>query len=289
MSVIVHPLALLTIIDEFQRRGRNNDSIIFGGLLGKHDESTNQISVVNSFVIPLIDNQFLNKEYLQDMLLKFSIINSNFRFVGYYHVQSLNGTETQQYDLNAINLVCQDDNRPSSFVHWIVTDPKEFKSFSMYYLDDSMVQLVNSNIQHYISKPLPYEFKNLLSEKIAIDTIIKQSRLEKDLSTKNSLKKLNNSYIDIHSSLNVLYKSVNRLIRYLKKCSKSEVSIDYDTVQEINTVILKIERLKLIPQVKEEFDLVTLSLLVDNLDQMDHLLYLRKQVAQYKISESMYS
>ncbi|EOB13672.1 26S proteasome non-ATPase regulatory subunit 7 [Nosema bombycis CQ1] len=82
ISVIVHPLVLLSAVDHYKRLGSKR---VVGILLGQVDDD---IHVTNSFAIPFEEDSsswFLDTSYLQNMFELFHKVNSKEIIVGWYH------------------------------------------------------------------------------------------------------------------------------------------------------------------------------------------------------------
>ena len=91
MTIVVHPLVLLSVVDHFNRMGKiGNQKRVVGLLLGSWSSKTH-LDISNSFAIPFDEDEkdpsvwFLDHQYLEQMYAMFKKVNAKERIVGWYH------------------------------------------------------------------------------------------------------------------------------------------------------------------------------------------------------------
>eukprot|EP00009_Paramoeba_aestuarina_P006181 CAMPEP_0201523360 /NCGR_PEP_ID=MMETSP0161_2-20130828/19554_1 /ASSEMBLY_ACC=CAM_ASM_000251 /TAXON_ID=180227 /ORGANISM="Neoparamoeba aestuarina, Strain SoJaBio B1-5/56/2" /LENGTH=323 /DNA_ID=CAMNT_0047922459 /DNA_START=87 /DNA_END=1058 /DNA_ORIENTATION=+ len=86
-KVVVHPIVLLSVVDHYNRMGR--DTRVVGVLLGKTGKD-GEIDVVNSFAVPFDEDKkdpsiwFLDHNYLEEMFRMLIRISAGEKIVGWY-------------------------------------------------------------------------------------------------------------------------------------------------------------------------------------------------------------
>lgn len=86
-KVLVHPLVLLSVVDHFNRVGKNR---VVGILLGSWT-AKRELDVSNSFAVPFDEDEkdrsvwFLDHDYLDNMYNMFRKVNAREKIVGWYH------------------------------------------------------------------------------------------------------------------------------------------------------------------------------------------------------------
>ena len=91
MTVVVHPLVLLSVVDHFNRMSKiGNQKRVVGVLLGSWSSKTH-LDISNSFAVPFDEEEkdssvwFLDHQYLEQMYAMFKKVNAKERIVGWYH------------------------------------------------------------------------------------------------------------------------------------------------------------------------------------------------------------
>jgi len=91
VTVVVHPLVLLSVVDHFNRMGKiGNQKRVVGVLLGSWSSKTH-LDVSNSFAVPFDEDEkdssvwYLDHQYLEQMYGMFKKVNAKERIVGWYH------------------------------------------------------------------------------------------------------------------------------------------------------------------------------------------------------------
>jgi len=91
ITVVVHPLVLLSVVDHFNRMGKiGNQKRVVGVLLGSFASKTH-LDVSNSFAVPFDEDEkdntvwYLDHQYLEQMYSMFKKVNAKERIVGWYH------------------------------------------------------------------------------------------------------------------------------------------------------------------------------------------------------------
>jgi len=91
MTVVVHPLVLLSVVDHFNRMSKiGNQKRVVGLLLGSWASKTH-LDISNSFAVPFDEDEkdptvwFLDNQYLEQMYAMFKKVNAKERIVGWYH------------------------------------------------------------------------------------------------------------------------------------------------------------------------------------------------------------
>merc|ERR1712110_1014142 len=91
ITVVVHPLVLLSVVDHFNRMGKiGNQKRVVGVLLGSWSSKTH-LDVSNSFAVPFDEDEkdssvwYLDHQYLEQMYGMFKKVNAKERIVGWYH------------------------------------------------------------------------------------------------------------------------------------------------------------------------------------------------------------
>jgi len=91
ITVVVHPLVLLSVVDHFNRMGKiGNQKRVVGVLLGSW-ASKSHLDVSNSFAVPFDEDEkdstvwYLDHQYLEQMYSMFKKVNAKERIVGWYH------------------------------------------------------------------------------------------------------------------------------------------------------------------------------------------------------------
>merc|ERR1712110_237577 len=89
--VTVHPLVLLSVVDQFNRMSKiGNQKRVVGVLLGSWS-TKNEIDISNSFAVPFDEDEkdptvwFFDHQYLETMYAMFKKVNAKERIVGWYH------------------------------------------------------------------------------------------------------------------------------------------------------------------------------------------------------------
>jgi 26S proteasome regulatory subunit N8 len=88
LSVTVHPLVLLSVVDHYNRVARDTKKRVVGVLLGQKYKNT--VDVTNSFAIPFEEDLrdpsvwFLDHNYLAEMWWMFKRVNTGDNIVGFY-------------------------------------------------------------------------------------------------------------------------------------------------------------------------------------------------------------
>merc|ERR1712110_907321 len=88
--VTVHPLVLLSVVDQFNRMSKiGNQKRVVGVLLGSWS-TKNEIDISNSFAVPFDEDEkdptvwFFDHQYLETMYAMFKKVNAKERIVGWY-------------------------------------------------------------------------------------------------------------------------------------------------------------------------------------------------------------
>ncbi|ELK29704.1 26S proteasome non-ATPase regulatory subunit 7 [Myotis davidii] len=89
-KVVVHPLVLLSVVDNFNQIGKvGNQKCVVGVLLGSWQKKI--LDVSNSFIVPFDEDDkddsvwFLDHDYLENMYGMFKKVNARERTVAWYH------------------------------------------------------------------------------------------------------------------------------------------------------------------------------------------------------------
>merc|ERR1711997_724028 len=101
MTVTVHPLVLLSVVDHFNRMGKiGNQKRVVGVLLGSWS-TKDSLDISNSFAVPFDEDEkdqdawYLDHGYLENMYQMFKKVNAKERIVGLYHT----GPKLHQNDI----------------------------------------------------------------------------------------------------------------------------------------------------------------------------------------------
>jgi len=106
-KVVIHPLVLLSVVDNFNRMGKiGSNKRVVGVLLGSWS-SKGVLDVSNSFAVPFDEDDkdrtvwFLDHDYLEQMSSMFKKVNAREKVVGWYHT----GPKLHQNDVLINELV----------------------------------------------------------------------------------------------------------------------------------------------------------------------------------------
>eukprot|EP00616_Rhizochromulina_sp_CCMP1243_P018888 CAMPEP_0118965776 /NCGR_PEP_ID=MMETSP1173-20130426/3292_1 /TAXON_ID=1034831 /ORGANISM="Rhizochromulina marina cf, Strain CCMP1243" /LENGTH=327 /DNA_ID=CAMNT_0006914441 /DNA_START=22 /DNA_END=1001 /DNA_ORIENTATION=- len=88
MSVVVHPLVLLSTVDHYNRVAKDTSKRVVGVLLGSSTKGV--VDVTNSFAVPFEEDKknpaifFLDHSYLETMFRMYKKVNAREKIMGYY-------------------------------------------------------------------------------------------------------------------------------------------------------------------------------------------------------------
>ncbi|KAL8208336.1 hypothetical protein R6Q57_007748 [Mikania cordata] len=122
-KVVVHPLVLLSIVDNYYRVARDSRKRVVGVLLGSSFKGT--VDVTNSYAVPFEEDDkdpsiwFLDHNYHEAMFSMFKRINANEHVVGWYST----GPKLRENDLDVHALF--NDYIPNPVLVIIDVQPKE--------------------------------------------------------------------------------------------------------------------------------------------------------------------
>ena len=128
-KVVVHPLVLLSVVDNYNRVGRDTNRRVVGILLGEH--SKGMVDVTNSYAVPFEENAkdpsiwFMDHNYHEEMLGMLRRINAKEQVVGWYS----SGPKLHDNDIIINELVRQYVPHPVLIV--IDVQPKELGTVMM--------------------------------------------------------------------------------------------------------------------------------------------------------------
>lgn len=121
LSVVVHPLVLLSVTDHASRMNIGPQKRVVGVLLGQDDGKT--VNVSNSFAVPFDEDDrdsrtwFLDHDYIDGMMEMFKKVNARERMVGWYHT----GPKLRSSDLEINELMKRFMPRPVM----VIVDPRQ--------------------------------------------------------------------------------------------------------------------------------------------------------------------
>ncbi|XVF24049.1 hypothetical protein REPUB_Repub13aG0093100 [Reevesia pubescens] len=122
-KVIVHPLVLLSIVDNYNRVAKDTRKRVVGVLLGSSFKGT--VDVTNSYAVPFEEDEkdpsiwFLDHNYHESMFSMFKRINAKEHVVGWYST----GPKLRENDLDIHGLF--NDYVPNPVLVIIDVQPKE--------------------------------------------------------------------------------------------------------------------------------------------------------------------
>ena len=121
MSIVVHPLVLLSVTDHASRVSIGPNKRVVGVLLGQDNGKT--VNVANSFAVPFDEDErdshtwFLDHDYIDGMMEMFKKVNARERLVGWYHT----GPKLRSSDLEINELMKRFVPRPVM----VIVDPRQ--------------------------------------------------------------------------------------------------------------------------------------------------------------------
>lgn len=107
ISVAVHPLVLLSVVDHYNRVAKHTKKRAVGVVLGERRKG--RIEATNSFALPFEEDEknpeiwFLDHSYLENMFRMFKKVNAKEKIIGWYHT----GPRLRESDMNIHSLISE--------------------------------------------------------------------------------------------------------------------------------------------------------------------------------------
>ncbi|CAI0411023.1 unnamed protein product [Linum tenue] len=146
-KVVVHPLVLLSIVDNYNRVAKDTRKRVVGVLLGSASKGT--VDVSNSYAVPFEEDEkdpsiwFLDHNYHESMFSMFKRINAKEHVVGWYST----GPKLKENDLDIHGLFS--DYVPNPVLVIIDVQPVELGIPTKAYYAVEEVKEVRENCSHF--------------------------------------------------------------------------------------------------------------------------------------------
>eukprot|EP00850_Spirogloea_muscicola_P018981 SM000180S03506 [mRNA] locus=s180:241953:244887:+ [translate_table: standard] len=207
--VVVHPLVLLSIVDNYNRAARDVRARVVGVLLG--EARRGRVDVTNSYAVPFEEDErsadiwFLDHNYHEAMLAMFKKINAKEHVVGWYST----GPKLRESDLDIHELILNYCANPVLVI--IDVQPKELGIPTKAYcaveeVKEDGTQKSQKAFVHIASEIGAYE-----AEEIGVEHLLRDvkdstiSTLASEVSAKmNALKGLESRLKEIQAYLNLV-------------------------------------------------------------------------------------
>ncbi|KAK3422594.1 hypothetical protein EUGRSUZ_G03035 [Eucalyptus grandis] len=167
-KVIVHPLVLLSIVDNYNRVAKDTRRRVVGVLLGSTFKGT--VDVTNSYAVPFEEDEkdpsiwFLDHNYHESMFSMFKRINAKEHVVGWYST----GPKLRENDLNIHALF--DDYVPNPVLVIIDVQPKELGiPTKAYYAVEEVKEKSQKVFVHVLSEIAAHEVEEIGVEHLLRD------------------------------------------------------------------------------------------------------------------------
>jgi len=228
-EVFVHPVALFTIVDSYERRNEDAKRVI-GTLLGTVENGI--VTIRNCFAVPHIETHeevAFDKEYASSMLELYRTASPEEDVIGWYATSNdVTGHSTLIHEYYSIEC--------SNPVHLTVdTQLKSGRMNMKAYVSSPMG--VPGGTMGLVFTPIPLEIKCYEPEMAAIESFAKaKGGSKKPISLSSSLKHVSNS-------TDRLVDKLNACLKYVNDVCDGTVPADNDIGQKLMAIIGKVPQM----------------------------------------------
>lgn len=215
IGVKMHPIALLSVVDHFERTvGNKQKKRAVGVLLGENNKGVYEVT--NSFAVPFDEdpNQsgifFIDHNYFESMYLMFKKINIKEKILGWY----VTGTTFKEHDIHLNEIWAQYTNFPVL----IVVEVKQKREFELPTKAFYSVRTINNKglvVRGF--KSIPCQVSAYEAEEVGVEHLVREI---KDLNMDTLQVKLNNkvmSLLAIEKKISVINKYLEEVISGVRK------------------------------------------------------------------------
>ena len=233
LGVKIHPIALLSIVDHFERTvGVKKNKRALGVLLG--EENNGILDVTNSYAIPFDEDPkmegvfYLDHNYHETMFSMFKKINIKEKVLGWY----VSGSSFKHHDLE-INEIFAGYNKNAILITCDVNSKKEFdlptKAFyAVEYVD-------NEGYIQRSFKSIACKVEAFEPEEVGVEHLIREL---KDLNMDSLQNKLNNKV----QSLVALRGKIQIISKYLEDVSTGRRKQDQQIIFALQRIMAKLPK-----------------------------------------------
>lgn len=233
IGVKMHPIALLGVVDHFERTvGNKQRKRAVGALLGENNKGV--LEVTNSFAVPFDEdpNQqgifFIDHNYFETMYTMFKKINIKERFLGWY----VTGTTFREHDIDINEIWAQYVQTPVL----IVVDVKQKREFELPTKAFCSVRSVNAKgIVVRGFKNIPCQVAAFEAEEVGVEHLVREI---KDLNMDTLQMKLNTRA----ASLLALEQKVATISKYLEDVLSGRRKQDPQIMLTLHEVVSRLPR-----------------------------------------------
>jgi 26S proteasome regulatory subunit N8 len=233
MGVKMHPIALLGVVDHFERTvGNKQKKRAVGALLGENNKGV--LEVTNSFAVPFDEdpNQpgifFIDHNYFETMYTMFKKINIKEKILGWY----ITGTSFREQDVDLNEIWAQYTPNPVL----IVVDVKQRREFELPTKAFYSVRSVNSKgmvVRGF--KNIPCSVAAFEAEEVGVEHLVREI---KDLNMDTLQMKLNNKA----ASLLALERKVATISKYLEDVLAGRRKQDPQIMLTLHEIVSRLPR-----------------------------------------------
>ena len=250
IGVKMHPIALLSVVDHFERTvGNKQKRRAVGALLGENNKGVYEIT--NAFAVPFDEdpNQsgifFIDHNYFESMYDMFKKINIKEKILGWY----VTGTTFKDHDVDINEIFAQYSNFPVL----IVVEVKQRREFELPTKAFYSVRSVNNKgmvVRGF--KSIPCQVSAYEAEEVGVEHLVREI---KDLNMHTLQMKLNNKA----ASLLALERKITTIGKYLEDVISGKRKQDAQILLTLHEIVSRLPKV-----MSEEFKKVLSENLNDN-------------------------
>lgn len=233
IGVKMHPIALLSVVDHFERTvGNKQKKRGVGALLGENNRGV--LEVTNSFAVPFDEdpNQqgifFIDHNYFETMYTMFKKINIKEKILGWY----VTGTTFREHDVDLNEIWAQ----YTPFPVLIVVDVKQKREFELPTKAFFSVRTVNNKgvvVRGF--KNIPCQVSAYEAEEVGVEHLVREI---KDLNMDTLQMKLNNKA----ASLLALERKIATISKYLEDVLGGKRKQDPQIMMVLHEIVSRLPR-----------------------------------------------
>lgn len=250
IGVKMHPIALLSVVDHFERTvGNKQKRRAVGALLGENNKGVYEIT--NAFAVPFDEdpNQsgifFIDHNYFESMYTMFKKINIKEKVLGWY----VTGTTFKDHDVDINEIWAQYSNFPVL----IVVEVKQRREFELPTKAFYSVRSVNNKgmvVRGF--KSIPCQVSAYEAEEVGVEHLVREI---KDLNMDTLQMKLNNKA----ASLLALERKIATIGKYLEDVIAGKRKQDPQILLTLHEIVSRLPKV-----MSEEFKKVLSENVNDN-------------------------
>lgn len=233
LGVKLHPIALLSIVDHYQRTvGNKQNTRCMGVLLG--EVNNNVYDITNSYAVPFDEERgeeiswFVDHDYHESMYEMFKKINLKERVLGWY----VSGTTFKPQDLEINELWARYCPNPVLAVVDVRSrDPIELPTKAFF----AARQITNAGIVTRLFTNIPCTIDAFEAEEVGVEHLVREI---KDLNMNTLKAKLANKI----ASLGALNQKIDVIIAYLEAVSTGQRVADREILAALQEIMSRLPK-----------------------------------------------